>query len=193
MKKEWKKILSLVLALAMVLSACIFVFAVGEDELPVDDLSNEEILNAIPMAAYEEETVVVYPQTTQIDLSRTNLNPDEAKGTIEYAVTGNTDVLRVTATPGVYDLTGTLNYDGEAAVVTAGYYSPGKSSANGDTPRYTTSTKVYVKPVSLGYAVFDGYDVFDLSEMTYEMDEAFVLPYYTYASSASSTALSTWV
>lgn len=184
MKKARKKILSLILALAMVLSACTFVFAAGvdvlSDELPADDLWTTEILHTAPMADYDEETVVYYPQTTQLDLSRAIVNPD-AKGTIEYTVTGNTEVLRATATPGVYVLTGEINFGGEAAVVTAAYYSPEKSSVNGDTARFTVSTNVYVKAVSGDYAPFDGYHIFDLSEMTYEMDEAFILPYYSNA------------
>ena len=144
---------------------------------------DDELLLAAPMADYEEEEkILVYPEDTYIDLSLEILNP-EAKGTLEYIVSGNSDVLQETATSGIFGLTGKINSGSTPAIVTASYFSPGKSAANGDEPLFTTSIKVYVRAASEDYAVFDGtYDIFDLSEMTYEMDEAFVLPYYSNAS-----------
>ena len=88
-----KKVLSLVLVLAMVLSVSTFAFATGEYVLPADDLQNEEVLNSAPIVGYEDETVLVWPQTAQVDLSRPIVNPD-AKGTVVYTLTGNTTILQ---------------------------------------------------------------------------------------------------
>lgn len=138
---------------------------------------DDELLLDSPMANYEDEKIdLVYPKDESVDVRRAILNP-EAQGTIEYALSGNTAVLRETATAGVYAPTGVLNAGGEAAVVTAGYYSKGKSSANGDAPLYTTSIEVYVHAASMGVESFS-YDLFKATQLGYDYD-GFILPYYT--------------
>lgn len=139
--------------------------------------ANDELLLEAPFAAYEEETInLVTPRDAEIDLSREILNT-EAKGTMEYTITGNTEILRATATAGLYELTGEINAGGTAATVTAGYYSAGNSSANGDAPLYTTSVDVYVNAASMGVDTFT-YDLFKASQLGYDGD-GFLLPYYT--------------
>ena len=142
---------------------------------------NDEPFLTSPMATLEESYTFTYPTEKVADLQVEVLNP-AAEGTLEYSISGNEEILKATATPGVYELTGKYNVGGEAAVLTVGYYNPGQSSANGDEPRFTQTTDVYVQPLSNTSATFNGkYDIFDLSEMSFEMDEAFILPYYTNA------------
>ncbi len=137
---------------------------------------NDELLLDAPFANYEEEYNVLYPANQILDLSREILN-SEAKGTMEYKVSGNTDVLRETSIGGVYELTGKINFGGEAAVVTAEYYSKGMSSANGDAPLYTSSTKVYTNAASMQIEPFTAETV-KTTQLGYDVD-GFVLPYYS--------------
>ncbi|MBO4953904.1 MAG: hypothetical protein J6D04_01995, partial [Clostridia bacterium] len=142
---------------------------------------DDELFTTNPMTPYEESYIVTYPTVEAIDLS-TTLGNNQAQGTIEYVLEDEAGILRATATPGVYALNGKFNIGGTPVIVTAEYYSPDMSSANGDEPRFTQSTEVYVQPLSNTQATFEGgYDIFDLSEMSYEMDEAFILPYYSNA------------
>lgn len=140
---------------------------------------NDELLLEAPFANYEETYDLVTPRDKEVNLSREPLNNPEAKGTMEYTITGNTEVLRTTNDAGVYELTGKINAGGEAAVVTAAYYSKGKSSANHDKPLYTTSTNVYVKAASMTVDTFS-YDLFKSHRLGYDND-GFLLPYYTNA------------
>lgn len=137
---------------------------------------DDELLMSAPFANYEETYDLVTPRDKMVDLSRELLNP-EAKGTMEYTITGNAEILRETADAGVYELTGEINAGGEAATVTAAYYSKGKSSANGDKPLYTTSTEVYVNAASMAVDTFS-YDLFKSTQLGYDND-GFLLPYYT--------------
>lgn len=137
-----------------------------------DYTADEEVFVNAPFAPYAPATEVIYPDVNQIDL-RVALSP-EAKGTITYAISGNTAVLRETATAGVYELTGIVNGGKEAAVVTATYLDP-----QGEATTFTTATNVTVNARSMNYATFDGsYDYLDLYEMSYSFDQAFILPYY---------------
>ncbi len=142
---------------------------------------DDELFTTSPMAPFEESYTYTYPTDKVAEITTTLANL-LAKGTIEYKVEDEAGVLRATATAGVYELTGAFNIGGTATVVTAEYYSPGMSSANGDEPRFTQSANVFVQPLSNTEATFEGgYDIFDLSEMSYDMDEAFILPYYSNA------------
>lgn len=144
--------------------------------------ADDELFLESPLTAYEQESyTVMYPDETAIDLRRalpeTMGSGVVPAGTVEYSVSGNEAVLEETSLPGYFALTGALNYGGEATVVTAGYYSPGKSSAEGDAPRFTVSTEVYVRAVSTTSDTFTNTDyAVDVSQFGF--GEGFFLPYY---------------
>lgn len=137
-----------------------------------DYAADEEVFVNAPFRAYEEEHSYVYPTDATIDL-RIALHP-EAKGTVRYELIDAKGVLRETAIAGVFEPTGVINGGGAPVEVTAVYVNP-----QGEDTEFTTSTDVYVNSKSMGYPTFDGsYDVLDLSEMSYDFDEAFILNYY---------------
>ena len=144
--------------------------------------ADDELFLESPLTAYEEEEMVaLYPEESVIDLSRElpekMANGVVPAGTVEYTLSGAEDVLEETALSGVFALTGKLNYGGEAVTVTAGYYSPNKSAANGDAPRFTVSTKVYVRAYSSTVDAFAN-DDYAVDVSGFGFGDGFFLPYY---------------
>lgn len=82
-------------------------------------------------------------------------------GTVTYTVMDSTGALTATETPGVYKMTGVLNYadytKGTPITVVASYYAEGESAQNGDVPAYTSTTNLYIGEAVETYNIRDAY------------------------------------
>ena len=136
-----------------------------------------EVYEGNPIKSYYEDVDVFYDETNpQLDL-RVEKTSEDLYGTIVYTIDEDAvGVLRETSIPGVYLLTGEANTlsaeNANPAKVTASYYALG----NNETPVYSTSTKVFVRPNSARYKALTA-TPFKTTQLGLAND-GFLLPYY---------------
>lgn len=127
-----------------------------------------------PIEEYDTETIGYYEEGGKnlLDLTLDKTSATD-NGTITYTVMGSSDALVATETPGVYTMTGVLNYadyvKGTPITVVASYYAEGDSAQSGAIPAYTSTTSLYISEAK---AVYDFDEAFRIKDYTFTAGNA---------------------